>query len=105
MNAFHYEPLKNSSMCSTVRGAIVYIQHIPIRLSDVTDIPFDESLYILKTSLLGFEKLYNESGYFQVMEEHVGIDKEGHVKVWLNADLSKNYPYTFEDEAHQSKDY
>lgn len=92
-------------MCSTVRGAIVYIQHIPIRLSDVTDIPFDESLYILKTSLLGFEKLYNESGYFQVMEEHVGIDKEGHVKVWLNADLSKNYPYTFEDEAHQSKDY
>lgn len=92
-------------MCSTAKGAVVYIQHIPIRLSDVTDIPFDESLYILRSSLLGFEKLYNESGYFQVMEEQVCIDKEGHIKVWLNADLSKNYPDSYDDETHLSRDY
>lgn len=90
VNSFHYEALKNTGMCSGLRGATVYIQHIPIRLSDITDIPLDESLYIMECCMLGFEKLYRESGYFQVMEEHIGIDQQGHVRVWLNADVSKN---------------
>jgi len=38
------------------------------------------------------------------MEELIGIDKEGHVRVWLNADASKNYPYGFDDDSYQSTD-
>lgn len=87
--------MRTPGICSSVRGAVVYIQHIPVRLCDFDDIPFNESLYIIKCALLGFEKLYNESGYFEVMEEHIGVDKLGRIKVWLNADLSKNYPFCF----------
>jgi hypothetical protein len=39
------------------------------------------------------------------MEEHIGICKLGSVKVWLNADLSKNYPFSFDEDTHQNKDY
>jgi hypothetical protein len=41
-------------MCSTVKGAAVYIMNIPVRLCDIDDIPFEESLYMMKCSLLGF---------------------------------------------------
>lgn len=47
---------------------------------------------MLKFSLLGFQKLYRQVGYFQVKEDLVCIDKEGKLRVWMNSDLSKNYP-------------
>ena len=104
VNAFHYEPIGHKNLCSSFFGALVFIQHAPVRLSDITDIPFPENIYILKCVLLGFEKLYNSVGYFTVMEEHVCIDRAGHVRVWMNADLSKNYPEGFEEDSAQSKD-
>lgn len=47
---------------------------------------------MLRLALLGFEKLYQKVGYFEVKEDLVCIDKEGTVRVWMNSDLSKNYP-------------
>ena len=38
------------------------------------------------------------------MEEHVCIDREGHVRVWMNADLSKNYPEGYEEDSAHSRD-
>lgn len=38
------------------------------------------------------------------MEDHICIDREGHVRVWMNADLSKNYPEGYEEDSQQSKD-
>lgn len=38
------------------------------------------------------------------MEEHIGIDKEGHVRVWLNADVSKNYPSGYDEDSQQNKE-
>ena len=54
VNAYHYDPLVSGGFCSITLAALVYIQHIPVRLSDITDIPFPENLYILKCCLLGF---------------------------------------------------
>ena len=81
------------SFCSTgtLQGD-AYIQHIPVRLCDITDIPYEEFLYILKLSLRGFKKLYKKVGYFIVKEDLVCIDKEGTIRVWMNADLSCHYP-------------
>ena len=53
---------------------------------------------MLRLALLGFEKLYQKVGYFEVKEDLVCIDKEGTVRVWMNSDLSKNYPEGIEKD-------
>lgn len=55
-----------------------------MRLSDIQDIPYPENLYVLFSSLEGFEKLYQSVGYFKVTEDLVCMDKDGRVKVWLH---------------------
>lgn len=42
--------------------------------------------------LEGYQKLYDKVGRFYICEEQVCIDEEGEVRVWLNSDLSKNFP-------------
>lgn len=41
----------------------------------------------------GFRVLYEKVGYFDITEEMIFMDKMGRVKVWMNPNLSKNYPY------------
>ena len=68
--------------------ANVFLQHIPVRLNAISDIPSQELFYILKCSLLGFHKLYKYIGYFEVKEDMICIDAEGKVRVWMSSDLS-----------------
>lgn len=49
-------------------------------------------MYVLKAMLTGYAKLFTNVGIFPVKEEQVCIDELGNVKVWLNSNLSKNYP-------------
>lgn len=83
----------------------MYVEHIPVRLSDIQDIPFPENLYLLYSALDGFEKLYRTIGYFHISEELICMDKDGQVKVWLNPDLSKCHPFgsSFSDEATNNR--
>ena len=64
VNTIYYTNTSIREFCSTIHQAEVYIQHIPIRLSDITDIPYPENIYILRCSLQGFHQLYNIIGYF-----------------------------------------
>lgn len=82
-----------SRMCSSVHSAAVYIQHIPVRLTDITDIPVSDSLYMAQGALKGFQKLYTLFGGFSIGEECIGIDREGKLRVWVNGDASKNLPF------------
>lgn len=97
VNAIYLSPNKSNEFCSSIYTAKCYIQHMPIRLSGITDIPFLDTLYMLWCALHGFEKLFNTVGYFSIHEDHICIDKEGLVRVWMNCDLSKNYPEGYED--------
>jgi hypothetical protein len=42
--------------------------------------------------LEGFEKLYGSAGYFRPTEDLVCMDRDGRVKAWLHADLSRCLP-------------
>ena len=92
VNTIHYINTSVKEFCSSIHRAEVYIQHIPVRLSDITDIPYPENIYILKNCLYGFWQLFSIIGYFKPHEDLVCIDSYGEVKVWMNADLSRNYP-------------
>jgi hypothetical protein len=76
---------------------VVYIYHPKVRLSDFRDIPYPDSLYCMMAMLEGYRKIFDKIGKFYLAEEQVCIDHEGEIRVWVNSDLSKNYP-----EAHSS---
>ena len=62
-----------------------------IRLSEISDIPYPENLYVLMESLEGFKQIFKYSNFFQIEENQICVDEHGNVKVWVNEDLSVNY--------------
>ena len=79
-------------ICSYSYMASVYVEHIKLRLSEINDIPFPDNLYMLMEALEGYARIYGHSKYFIVEENQICVDELGNVKVWVNGDLSINYP-------------
>ena len=79
----------------------MYIEHITHRLSEITDIPYPDNLYLLMEALEGYARIYKHSKYFRIEEGQVCVDVEGNIKVWVNTDLSINYPNTDSESAER----
>ena len=47
---------------------------------------------MIQTALEGYEKMFEKTGYFEVSSDMIGINRQGKVKVWINRNLSKNFP-------------
>jgi len=47
---------------------------------------------MMKESLIGFERLYDRFGPFDVSTRMVFINKKGKYRVWINEDVAKNNP-------------
>lgn len=88
VNAKYLNYKHGSDFCSSSYTAHVYLERIPVRLSDIQDIPFPDNLYLLLSALEGFEKLYRVVGYFRPTEDLICMDRDGRVKAWLHPDLS-----------------
>ena len=86
----------SKQLCAFTYHIKVYIERIPLRLSNITDIPFPENLFLLKEALKGLKILYEKVGGFRISEDMFCMSDEGIVKVWLNPDLSKNFTDTFD---------
>lgn len=79
-------------ICSKHYQITLYIEHIPLRLSNVKDIPYPDSLHLIETCLKGFALLYEKGGYFRVEEDLIGINTFGEAKVWINSELEVSTP-------------
>lgn len=79
------------SFCSTNYRQTLFIECIPIRLSDIQHIPYPDSLHLLSQSLLGFHQLANEVGFFPIEQEYIGVNNDGVVKVWMNDHYEKSF--------------
>lgn len=51
----------------------------------------------------GFRILYSIIGYFHITEDLVCINKEGIIKVWVHADLSKCHAQNTNSDAHYNR--
>jgi hypothetical protein len=91
----HFIEKEVSALCSSSKQLFVYFENIPIRFSHITDFPFPENLYALLSSLSGYQYIYDKIRNFDVLEDQFCITADGEIKVWINADLSKNYPDKF----------
>ena len=88
-------------LCSTTYYVRLYTERIPMRLVEIQDIPFPDNMYVMMAALDGFSKMAARVGAFEVHENMVGINKQGEVKIWLNDDLSKNFPEMGWDERYR----
>jgi hypothetical protein len=98
VRALHIVSKSDQKYCSNTYIIDAYIEHPKNRLNDFSDFPYPDSLYLLRAMLSGYAKLFHHVGQFPVKEEQVCIDEGGEVRVWLNEDLSKNFPEEWEIE-------
>lgn len=93
----HFDTFMRKEFCASTYSITVYLHHIKGRLSEFKDIPCPDNLYCMLSMLSGYRRLYERVGRFYLAEEQVCVDEEGTVRVWLNGDLSKNYPQMLVD--------
>lgn len=49
-----------------------------------------QCLYILKESLIGFERLFNRFGGFEIVNSMITINEKGCCRVWMNENFGQN---------------
>lgn len=78
--------------CGTTYQGLLYLERIPIRLSEINGIPFPDLLHVYNQAFHGFGELVQFVGYFAVEEDMICVNQQDTVKVWLHGDLSKIFP-------------
>ena len=53
-------------MCSTFYYGSIFLERIPLRLNEIKDLPFPDSVHLIHNCLRGFRELYNRVGSFTV---------------------------------------
>ncbi len=43
-------------------------------------------------ALEGYSQIYEHSKFFYIEENQICVDDKGNIKIWVNGDLSINYP-------------
>jgi hypothetical protein len=92
VNTVYFSESIRREFCSTSYGGTLYTEHIPLKLSEIKDIPSPDNLYILLSALDGFSTLYARIGFFNVEECMICINKQGKARVWVSDDLSRITP-------------
>lgn len=87
-----FQEQSQKDLCSTFYKGNIFIEHIPLRLNKVNDIPYPDVLHIYHQSFRGFAELYEKVGFFEPTESLICINQQARVKIWLNEDLSKSVP-------------
>ncbi len=54
--------------------------------------PLYQILYIVKEALVGFDRLYDRFGSFDISNKMVLINKNGKCRVWINENITLNFP-------------
>lgn len=47
---------------------------------------------MLMEALEGYNRIYEHSKFFYIEENQICVDEQGNIKIWVNGDLSINYP-------------
>lgn len=89
--SLYLQSQSQGDFCSTSYRQKLFIEAIPIRLSDIEHIPYPDYLHLYSQALRGFNQLAKEVGCFAVEEEYVGINNRGTVKVWMNEQYDKSF--------------
>lgn len=67
----------------------LYIENIELVLSNLNKITLPEALFILKSSILGYEKLSKKIFIERIDEKTIGFNSLGECKVWVSTHYEK----------------
>ena len=60
--------------CSNFAQMIVYSERIPLRLSEMSCLSFQEGLYLLRETLHSFDIIYQKMGPLHINPELIGVN-------------------------------
>jgi hypothetical protein len=69
----------------------VEVETFPLRLAELKDLPLFKILYLLKEAIIGFERLLDRVGPFEVTAKMVALSQSHKCKVWLNDNFASNH--------------
>ena len=101
VRTLHLSQQTTRDLCSVNYFVKVYTDRIPIKLTEIADIPYPDNLYVLLSCLDGFGRIAEYMGCFDVSENMIGVNTQGEVKVWLNDNLSLIRPDFGFSEKHR----
>lgn len=61
-------------LCGNHHLVSMYVEKIPVRLSQLRDLPYPEILHLYSNIIAGFREIYRKVGYFPIDESMVGIN-------------------------------
>jgi hypothetical protein len=70
----------------------VKTERIPVRLSELKGLTFEQSLYVLRETLMGYKEVARMHTPLGLTERMIGFNGSGKVKVWINENYAKNIP-------------
>ena len=82
----------DEGVCNGGHKLLVTNERIPLRLSEVSGINFQDSITVIYSALIGFHAIHEVEGYVTVTDEMIGFTPDHRVKVWLNENFSENHP-------------
>ena len=68
----------------------IMTEKFPLRLNELTELPLFKLLYLLKESIIGFERLYDKFGAFPITPRMIALNQQNKCKVWLNESFESN---------------
>lgn len=82
------QEVSSEGVCNGSSKLVVINERIPLRLSEVSGLNFQDSLTVIYSSFVGFQAIHNVEGYVSVTDEMIGFTPDYRVKVWLNENFS-----------------
>jgi hypothetical protein len=78
----------------------VEVEKFAVRLADLKDISLSKMIYLLKESIIGFERLFHSYGPFMISSKMVALNMANKCKVWLNENFTSNAcsPYRLDEK-------
>lgn len=82
-------PRKTVNQCPVVQVAI---ENFPASLHSLPRMPLFQAFYLMKEALIGFERLFDRFGTFDVSGKMVLLNKNMRCRVWMNENVTLNFP-------------
>lgn len=92
MGSKYFRQEDRSEMCSSFFQGFLYTERIPLRMNEIKDLPFPDTLHLVNACLRGFRELYLKTGGFEVNDHMIGINSDAKVKVWMSEDFGSERP-------------
>jgi hypothetical protein len=90
VHVYNLQVDRKHTLCTNSNMAHVFIERIPLRLGEVSELTPSEALTVLRASYSGFNTISTFHGPIEPFEDLICFNEKGEPKVWVNSSLAVN---------------